>query len=95
MMFVVSGLWSIVAFIVSVLLHPIMYTDDSTPFSRLRAAPAIGTALALVATFTNLELLRVKGIQESEGNFLAIVAAFVSIGTGVIAADFWRSIRED
>ena len=93
-MILFSLFWSAITFAVSLLLNPFVYREDASEWGSKRAAPAIGTALGFMAIYGNLWALRRRGKDSAEGDMLAILAAFVSVGSAVVAADLFRRIKE-
>ena len=76
-------------------MHPRIYSEAASPFSRLRGGPGVGVALSFVAAFTNLEILRQRYRRMTTDNLLlGLCLAFIATGAGVISADMWRSWKE-
>ena len=82
-----------VSFVVSVWMHPRVYSEEASSFSRLRGGPAVGTAISFVTAFANLEALRMQAKKCLSTNeiILGLAMAFLSVGSGVLGADMWRS----
>ena len=90
---IISIIFAIISFCVSMLLHPYIYRDEASDFSRLRGGPAVGVSLAFINSFANLEALRVqaKGRCLSTNDFiLALTLSMLSAAAGVLGADMFR-----
>jgi hypothetical protein len=80
----------------SLVLHPHIYRADAGDFGRLRGGPAVGVSLAFFGAFTNLEILRQRKKKLSTDHLLeGLSLAFLATGSGIMAADMWRSWRKE
>ena len=94
-MIFLSLFWSAVTFVFSITMHPFMYRDGASEWGRKRAAPAVGNALAMMAVYSYLQSIRKRGNDSSDGDMQAILLGFCVVGSSVVAADFYRAIKED
>lgn len=88
----------VISFAVSTWMHPRVYSTEASTFSRLRGGPAVGTMLAFLVAFANLEALRSLACERcltTNEFILAESMAFLSVGSGVLGADMRRSWKKE
>jgi len=81
----------LVSVIVSLLVHPRIYHEQSSRFAKLRGGPAIGTALVIIVAVIKRQYIREEGAgDESTTDLLAMLWAAVEVAAGVFTADLLR-----
>lgn len=89
----------LVSFGASWLFHPIVYHEQASTFSKLRAGPGIGIGILLLLFLPKRAALRTAGLGEVTTHaptlldLFAFLWALFELAAGVTAADLLRSIR--
>lgn len=89
----------ILSLVVSILIHPRIYHENSSSFAKLRGGPSIGVALVILIAVGKRrfirDILEKDNGDNSTADLLAMIWAAVEVAAGTFVADLLRGWKFD